>query len=239
MPPQDRILYALLWSKSKGIPQEKVSFLNWTHEKWIPSLPERLLCDLSLLFTSVIATSLIANYLILCYICGCLVGTLSVYAYMQILLALGGAINTLNNDQHFLSQEEFLAQIKCNYYGFRNEMPRHCWYFQRLDTCQIPGKYFQATHLCHFFHLFTAIAESELTSRFSCWWGFCFTSIHKKTESQQDWPAFYKSPFLAQAPYSVPVILSNLYWKMLSSFIPTKFSGGWSFILRPEWAFRS
>lgn len=44
-------------------------------------------------------------------------------------------------------------------------MPRHCWYFQRLDTCQIPGKYFQATHLCHFFHLFTAIAVSELC----CW----------------------------------------------------------------------
>lgn len=111
MPPQDRILYALLWSKSKGIPQEKVSFLNWTHEKWIPSLPERLLCDLSLLFTSVIATSLIANYLILCYICGCLVGTLSVYAYMQILLALGGAINTLTMINVFFHRRNFLLRL--------------------------------------------------------------------------------------------------------------------------------
>lgn len=44
-------------------------------------------------------------------------------------------------------------------------MPRHRWYFQRLDTCQIPVKYFQATHLCHFFHLFIAIAVYELC----CW----------------------------------------------------------------------
>lgn len=89
----------------------KVSFLNWTHEKWVPSLPERLLCDLSLLFTSVIATSLIANYLILCYICGCLVGTLSVYTYMQILLALGGAINTLTVINVFFHRRNFLCRL--------------------------------------------------------------------------------------------------------------------------------
>lgn len=121
MPPQDRILYPLLWSKSKGIPQEKVSFLNWMHEKWVPSLPERLLRDLSLLFTSVIATSLIANYLILCYICGYLVGTLSVYAYIQILSALGGAIYTLTLINIFFHRRNFLHRLSAIIMGLETK----------------------------------------------------------------------------------------------------------------------
>lgn len=77
------------------------------HEKIVHSLTERLLCDLCLLFTSVIATSLIANYLILSHICGCMVGTLSLYVYVQILSALEGAVYTITVINIFFHRQKF------------------------------------------------------------------------------------------------------------------------------------
>lgn len=67
-------------------------------------------------------------------------GTCNIYAYVQILSSWEGGCLRSYIAQDFLSQTEFLAQIKCNYYRFRNKMPLHCWYFQKLDTDQIPGK---------------------------------------------------------------------------------------------------
>lgn len=135
-----KLLPSVTLSSQHDSNRKKVSLSIWMHEKWLPSLTERLLTVGFKLVVYLCNCHVINCYHILCHICGCLVYTLNIYAYAHILSSWEEGCLQSYIDQHFLSPKEFLTQIKCSYYGFRNQMPLHCWHFQKLDIDQIPGK---------------------------------------------------------------------------------------------------